>query len=70
MDLARFRIDKSWLPDLSRYRIENWPLPDLVAFNRRVHERVDPWWEKRNVRRATWTMRRPSLTLWLTGFST
>jgi penicillin-binding protein 1A len=29
-------------------------LPDLVAFNRRVHERVDPWWEKAWVRRLTW----------------
>jgi penicillin-binding protein 1A len=41
--------------DLARYRIENWPLPDLVAFNKRVHERVDPWWQRKNVRRATWT---------------
>ena len=29
-------------------------LPDLVAFNRRVHERIDPWWEKTWVRRLTW----------------
>jgi len=28
--------------------------PDLVAFNRRVHERIDPWWEKTWVRRLTW----------------
>ena len=41
--------------DLARFRLENWPLPDLVAFNRRVHERVDPWWERRWVRRGTWT---------------
>ena len=41
------------LPD--RFKIENWPLPDLVAFNQRVHARVDPWWEKRRVRRLTWT---------------
>ncbi|MEO7655429.1 MAG: PBP1A family penicillin-binding protein [Sphingomicrobium sp.] len=41
------------LPD--RFKIENWPLPDLVAFNNRVHARVDPWWERRTVRRATWT---------------
>ena len=27
------------------------PLPDLVAFNRRVHERIDPWWERRWLRR-------------------
>ncbi len=37
-----------------RFRIENWPLPDLVAFNNRVHARVDPWWKRRMVRRATW----------------
>ena len=29
-------------------------LPDLVAFNRRVHERFDPWWERTWVRRLTW----------------
>ena len=28
--------------------------PDLVAFNRRVHERIDSWWEKTWVRRLTW----------------
>ena len=27
------------------------PLPDLVAFNQRVHERVDPWFERRWVQR-------------------
>ena len=27
-----------------RLNVPQWPLPDLVAFNRRVHERVDPWW--------------------------
>ncbi|HET9458787.1 MAG TPA: PBP1A family penicillin-binding protein [Sphingomicrobium sp.] len=26
--------------------------PDLVAFNRRVHERIDPWFERRWVRRG------------------
>lgn len=31
-----------------------WKLPDLVEFNRRVHERVDPWWERVWVRRLTW----------------
>jgi penicillin-binding protein 1A len=30
-------------------------LPDLVAFNDRVHEWVDPWWENKWVRRVTWT---------------
>ncbi len=29
-------------------------LPDLVAFNGRVHARIDPWWEKRWFRRLTW----------------
>ncbi len=29
-------------------------LPDLVAFNARIHARVDPWWEKRWFRRLTW----------------
>ena len=26
--------------------------PDLVAFNARVHERIDPWFERRWVRRG------------------
>ena len=30
-------------------------LPDLVAFNQRVHDRVDPWFERRWVRRLSWT---------------
>ena len=30
--------------DVARFKPENWPLPDLVAFNQRVHDRVDPWW--------------------------
>ncbi len=29
------------------------PFPDLVAFNNRVHARVDPWFEKRWVRRLS-----------------
>ncbi len=29
-------------------------LPDLVSFNRRVLERVDPWFERRWVRRTAW----------------
>jgi penicillin-binding protein 1A len=37
-----------------RLTIPDWQLPDLVAFNRRVHERIDPWWEERWVRRGTW----------------
>src|SRR5215213_4698572 len=38
-----------------RLTVPNWQLPDLVAFNRRVHEWVDPWWKERWVRRLTWT---------------
>src|SRR4051794_6619836 len=37
-----------------RLTIPDWQLPDLVAFNKRVHERIDPWWEERWVRRGTW----------------
>ncbi len=37
-----------------RLTLPTIPLPDLVAFNQRVHERVDPWWERRWVRRVTW----------------
>ena len=43
-----------------RLTIPNWKLPalpelpDLVAFNQRVHERIDPWWERLWVRRLTW----------------
>ncbi|MBA3666777.1 MAG: PBP1A family penicillin-binding protein [Sphingomonas sp.] len=28
--------------------------PDFVAFNQRVHDRVDPWFERRWVRRLSW----------------
>src|SRR5438132_2999834 len=38
-----------------RLTVPNWPLPDLVAFNRRVHEWVDPIFEPRWVRRLAWT---------------
>ena len=37
-----------------RLNVPDWPLPDLVAFNRRVHEWVDPWWEQKWLRRLTW----------------
>src|SRR3954451_12582983 len=37
-----------------RLNVPNWPLPDLVAFNQRVHERIDPWWARRWVRAITW----------------
>jgi penicillin-binding protein 1A len=29
-------------------------IPDLVAFNHRVHRRIDPWFEKTWVRRVSW----------------
>ena len=35
--------------DVSALRI-----PDLVAFNQRVHDRIDPWFERKGVRRLTW----------------
>src|SRR5689334_23497750 len=38
-----------------RLNVPEWPLPDLVAFNQRVHERIDPWWQRRWVRWLTWT---------------
>src|SRR5678816_2667324 len=38
-----------------RLNVPHWELPDLVAFNERVHERIDPWWEHKWVRRGTWT---------------
>ena len=37
-----------------RLNVPEWPLPDLVAFNEKVHGVVDPWWERKWVRRATW----------------
>jgi penicillin-binding protein 1A len=38
-----------------RLTVPAWQLPDLVAFNRKVHERVDPWWRRRWVRGITWS---------------
>jgi len=38
----------------ARLSLPNVKLPDLVAFNRRVHERVDPLWERVWVRRFAW----------------
>ncbi len=29
-------------------------IPDLVAFNQRVHEWLDPWFERKWVRRLSW----------------
>ena len=37
-----------------RLTVPDWPLPDLVAFNRKVHERIDPWWQRKWVRGLTW----------------
>jgi len=37
-----------------RLNVPDWPLPDLVAFNRRVHERINPLWRRRWVRWITW----------------
>ena len=37
-----------------RLNVPDWPLPDLVAFNEKVHGIVDPWWERKWVRRVTW----------------
>ena len=37
-----------------RLNVPEWPLPDLVAFNQRVHERIDPLWQRRWVRWLTW----------------
>src|SRR6185369_14888386 len=39
---------------LQSLTLPDWKLPDLVEFNRRVHERIDPWWERVWVRRAAW----------------
>ena len=33
-----------------------WRLPDLVAFNERVHARVDPWWDRAWVRWIIWAI--------------
>ncbi|HEV2043160.1 MAG TPA: transglycosylase domain-containing protein, partial [Sphingomicrobium sp.] len=30
------------------------PLPDLVRFNQRIHDRIDPWFKRRGVRRLAW----------------
>src|ERR671913_780942 len=46
MKFADLKLERLSLPDL--------PLPDLVGFNRRVHAWVDPWFERRWVRRAAY----------------
>ena len=37
-----------------RLNVPSWELPDLVAFNQRVHERIDPLWERRGIRISAW----------------
>ena len=37
-----------------RLNVPALPLPDLVAFNRRVHEWIDPWWQRTWVRWLGW----------------
>jgi penicillin-binding protein 1A len=39
-----------------RLTVPSWPLPDMVAFNRRVHDRVDPLWQRWWVRWTTWAI--------------
>src|SRR5918993_430531 len=46
MKFAKISTGRLTVPDL--------PLPDLVAFNERVHERIDPWFERRWMRRGAW----------------
>jgi penicillin-binding protein 1A len=31
-------------------------LPDFVRLNQRIHDRVDPWFERRGIRRAAWVV--------------
>ena len=39
----------------AKFQIPNrFALPDLVAFNHRVHRRVDPWFDNKWVRRGAW----------------
>ncbi|MEO7409875.1 MAG: transglycosylase domain-containing protein, partial [Sphingomicrobium sp.] len=32
------------------------PFPDLARLNQRIHDRIDPWFARRAVRRAGWTL--------------
>ena len=38
-----------------RLTVPQWQIPDLVAFNQRVRERIEPFWQRKWVRRGTWT---------------
>ena len=44
-----------WQMKFPNLPLPRLPLPDLVGFNQRVHDRVDPWFESRWVRRLAWT---------------
>jgi penicillin-binding protein 1A len=37
-------------------KLPNFPIPNLVAFNHRVHRRLDPWFEPKWVRRSAWAL--------------
>ena len=37
-----------------RLTVPEWQLPDLVAFNEKVRARIEPYWERKWVRRGTW----------------
>ena len=37
-----------------RLTVPDLRLPDLVSFNQRVHERLDPWFKRRWLRRGAW----------------
>src|SRR6478609_996325 len=40
--------------NFQRLSVPDLPLPDLVAFNQRVHDRIDPMWQKKWVRRISY----------------
>jgi penicillin-binding protein 1A len=40
--------------NLSSIQLPNIKLPNLVVFNHRVHQRIDPWFERKWVRRLSW----------------
>ena len=55
MDVRSLKLpDLSKLPKPKLPELPDLPLPDFVAFNARVHDWVDPWFERRWVRRGAW----------------
>src|SRR6476620_9666263 len=52
MDVPSLKLPKP--PKLPKLDVDNWPLPDMVAFNQKVHDRVDPWFARKWVRRLAW----------------